>query len=240
MARLQRFTLPGQPQHVIVRGNNRTNIFKGPEDYQCYLEKLVEACAAHQCDLHAYVLMSNHVHLLMTPKTEQGIGKAMQSLGRSYVRYFNDRHRRSGTLWEGRYRATLIESERYLLTCCRYIELNPVRAGMATHPSKYQWSSYRVNALGRDEIGLTPHIVYRRLGKTPKDRCQAYRALFKHRLGADTLTEIREATHKAWVLGDANFKKRMEQRTGRPAGPQARGGDRKSEAYREKHKIKGL
>ena len=136
MARLPRFILPGQPQHIIQRGNNRQDIFCSEDDYLYYLEKLIEAASKHQCDIHAYVLMTNHVHLLVTPHTEEGIGKMMQVLGRYYVQYFNHRYKRTGTLWEGRYKATLIDTEQYLLTCMRYIELNPVRAKeMVNHPS---------------------------------------------------------------------------------------------------------
>ena len=147
MARLPRFVLPGQPQHVIQRGNNRQDIFRAKGDYHYYLEKLGEVADKHQCDIHAYVLMTNHVHLLVTPHQENSIGKMMQTLGRYYVQYFNDRYQRTGTLWEGRYKATLIDTEQYLLTCMRYIELNPVRAkNMAKHASEYPWSSYRCNA----------------------------------------------------------------------------------------------
>jgi len=137
MPRQPRFTIPGQPQHVIIRGNNRDPIFYADEDYGFYLEKLRKACEKHHCDVHAYVLMTNHVHLLITPHTENSLGKAIQMLGRYYVQYFNYSYKRTGTLWEGRYKATLIDSEAYLLTCYRYIELNPVRAeGMAEHPSQ--------------------------------------------------------------------------------------------------------
>ena len=147
MARLPRFVIPGQPQHVIQRGNNRQDIFKVDNDYLFYLEKLQAAAEKHQCDIHAYVLMTNHVHLLLTPHTEEGIGKMMQMVGRYYVQFYNHSYNRTGTLWEGRYKATLIDSEHYLFTCMRYIELNPVRAkGMVDHPGKYRWSSYHCNA----------------------------------------------------------------------------------------------
>ena len=137
MARLPRFVLPGQPQHVIQRGNNKAPIFKQKQDYLFYLEKLAEACGRFGCEIHAYILMTNHVHLLMTPDSENSISKTMQSLGRYYVQYFNYRYERTGTLWEGRYKASLLHSEQYLLTYYRYIELNPVRAGMVDHPSDY-------------------------------------------------------------------------------------------------------
>ncbi|MDX2349630.1 MAG: transposase [Porticoccus sp.] len=238
MARLPRFVIPGQPQHVIVRGNDRQPIFYADEDYRFYLEKLKQACDKHQCDLHAYVLMTNHVHLLMTPHTEQGIGKVMQMLGRYYVQYFNYTYERTGTLWEGRYRATLIDSERYLLTCYRYIELNPVRAqDMVDHPSKYPWSSYGYNAMGQTDDNVTPHSEYLSLGKLAEDRQRAYRGLFKTHIADKTLEEIREATNRAWVLGSSGFKAYVEEQVGRRSGPLLRGGDRKSEAYRDKNKI---
>lgn len=232
MARLPRFTLPGQPQHVVVRGNNRTEIFCADADYQYYLEKLLLACHKHACKIHAYVLMTNHVHLLITPQHEAGIGKVMQMLGRYYVQYYNYTYRRSGTLWEGRYKATLIDSEAYLLTCMRYIELNPIRAGMASRPAEYPWSSYHCNALGQHNECVTPHREYLRLGKTEQARQAAYRQLFKHRIPESNLEEIRAATNKAWVLGNDRFKQRIQKQLARRVAPSARGGDRKSEKFR--------
>ncbi len=238
MARLPRFVIPGQPQHVIVRGNNREPIFYADEDYQYYLEKLKQACDKHQCDVHAYVLMTNHVHLLMTPRHEQGISKVLQMLGRYYVQYFNYTNSRSGTLWEGRYKASLIDSENYLLTCYRYIELNPVRAeGMVDHPSKYPWSSYRFNALGDSNPLIVPHQEYIQLGSTDADRQAAYRVLFRSRIANKTLEEIRESTNKAWVLGSGYFKEKIEKQLKRQASPKLRGGDRKSKAYQDRVKI---
>nr|WP_305908179.1 transposase [Methylomarinum sp. Ch1-1]MDP4520991.1 transposase [Methylomarinum sp. Ch1-1] len=168
MSRLPRFVLPGQPQHVIQRGNNRHIIFVVEEDYQYYLSKLTEACEKHHCDIHAYVLMTNHVHLLITPYVGNGISKVMQSVGRYYVQYFNRRYQRTGTLWEGRYKATLLNSDQYFLVCSRYIELNPVRAGMVKSPEDYRWSSYRGNALNDDDPLLTNHCLYRSLGGMTK------------------------------------------------------------------------
>lgn len=232
MARLPRFTLPDQPQHVIVRGNNRSEIFCADEDYRFYLEKLKLACDKHGCSIHAYVLMTNHVHLLITPHEENSVGRALQMLGRYYVQYFNYSYQRTGTLWEGRYKATLIDSETYLLTCMRYIELNPVRAGMASHPSEYPWSSYRHNALGKADALITPHMQYKRLGKTDEERQAAYRQLFRHHIPEASLAEIREATNKAWVLGNDRFKERIQRQLERRVEPAARGGDRKSEKFR--------
>ena len=232
MARQPRFVLLGQPQHVIQRGNNRSVIFVADEDYRKYMEILAEACERFECDVHAYVLMTNHVHLLVTPYREDGISKLMQSLGRKYVQYFNYQYGRSGTLWEGRYKSTLLDSERYLLTCYRYIELNPVRAGMVEHPSQYPWSSYGVNAKGKTSDSVVPHELYLRLGATNKARRQAYRELFKVHIGSERLMEIREATNKAWVLGNDRFKQEIEAMTERQVSPRARGGDRRSEEYR--------
>jgi putative transposase len=233
MPRLPRFVLPGQPQHVIQRGNDRQAIFRADSDYHFYLEKLAEAAIKYQCDIHAYVLMTNHVHLLVTPQQESSIAKMMQTLGRYYVQYFNTRYHRTGTLWEGRYKATLIDTEEYLLTCMRYIELNPVRAKMLVDdPSKYPWSSYCYNALGQQNHLLTPHLEYKRLGASDTDRQTSYRQLFNVQIPEMTLAAIRKATNKAWVLGSDRFKERMKQELNRPVQPAGHGGDRKSEVYR--------
>lgn len=237
MPRLPRYVLPGQPQHVIQRGNNRNAIFAADADYAFYMEKLVDACRRFRCDVHAYVQMTNHVHLLMTPHTEGGIGKVMQSLGRYYVQYFNYTYSRTGTLWEGRYRATLIEGERYLLTCMRYIELNPVRAGMVDHPSRYPYSSYHANAMGREDALVTEHDLYRQLGPSPEDRQSGYRALFRSSIGKEALKDIREATNKAWVLGSDRFREQIAVLSQRRTAPLARGGDRRSEKYRQNGNI---
>ena len=233
MARLPRFVLPGQPQHVIQRGNNRDIIFIADEDYRFYLAKLAEACRKYQCDLHAYVLMTNHVHLLITPHTEKGISKVMQFLGRYYVQYFNHQYQRTGTLWEGRYKATLLDSEQYLLTCSRYIELNPVRANMVRFPEDYPWSSYQVNALGQEDPLLTPHSIYQDLGKNTVERCKNYRELFNHHVSAKDIEDIRNSTNKAWVLGNDRFKERIEQLSNRQATPKPRGGDRRSNEFKK-------
>ena len=231
MARLPRFTIPGQPQHVIVRGNNRSEIFCAEQDYHFYLEKLQKSCEKHGMDIHAYVLMTNHIHLLATPHEETSISKAMQMTGRYYVQYYNHCYQRTGTLWEGRYKATLIDSATYLLTCMRYIELNPVRANMVNHPSDYPWSSYTYNALGLENAIVTPHGEYRRLGRTDEERQTAYRQLFKHHIPEEALEEIRNATNKAWALGSDRFKQRIQRQLDRRVEPLERGGDKKSVAY---------
>lgn len=223
MARLSRYFLEGQPQHVIQRGNNREPIFAAEMDYLFYLGCLQDAVERYGCEIHAFVLMTNHVHLLVTPETEQSLPKILQSVGRRYVQYFNYTYKRTGTLWEGRYKATLIDSEHYLLTCMRYIELNPVRAGMVGHPGDYRWSSYPFNSRGDDNSLVTAHSIYRRLGRSAATRQSAYRQLFRGHLAKEDVDAIREATNKAWVLGNERFQKKIEVLTGRRAAQQSRG-----------------
>ncbi len=237
MARQPRFLLPGYPQHVIQRGNNRNKIFAEDTDYIFYVDTLSEACNRFMCRIHAYVLMTNHVHLLITPETEQGIGNVMQSLGRRYVQYFNFRHRRTGTLWEGRYKASLIDTDKYLLACYRYVELNPVRAGMVDLPAQYRWSSYHYNARGMADRLVTPHETYQSLGSDKERRCEAYSSLFRVTVSENTLKEIRDATNRAWVLGDNRFQQEVEELMRRQAAPKARGGDHKSQSFQELTRI---
>ncbi len=234
MARLPRLNLPGIPQHVAQRGNNREVCFFEDVDYTVYLDKLKLYSRKYNVAVHSYVLMTNHVHLLLTPTTTTGVSQLMQSLGRYYVRYINQTYERSGTLWEGRYKSTLIDSDNYFLTVSRYIELNPVRAEMVEHPSDYPWSSYRQNALGVPIELITPHSLYTGLAKTDKTRRKRYRALLEDEIAEYTLEEIRESLNRAWVLGSGRFKQQIEKKTGRRAAPLSRGGDRKSEKYRAK------
>lgn len=229
MARLPRYFVPGLPLHVIQRGNNREPIFAGEDDYRFYLECLKTAAESQGLAIHAYVLMTNHVHLLATPEAESSLSKALQSVGRRYVQYFNYTYDRTGTLWEGRYKATLIDSERYLLTCMRYIELNPVRAGMVKHPGDYPWSSYPATAQGKEEALITPHSLYRRLGRSDAERQAAYRQLFRAQLGKADIDAIREATNKAWVLGNDRFRAKIEGLSGRRSAPLPRGRPRLEE-----------
>jgi putative transposase len=170
VARLGRYFLSDQPLHVIQRGNNREAIFFADEDYARYRDWLAAAAAEYGCAIHSFVLMTNHVHLLVTPRATDSLPRTMQSLGRRYVRHVNTVYRRTGTLWEGRYRAAPIDSEPYFLACCRYIELNPVRARMVRHPSDYRWSSYLAHAQGATDPMLTVHEIYDRLGSTPAER----------------------------------------------------------------------
>jgi putative transposase len=213
MARLPRYVIPGQPQHLIQRGNNRQAIFAAEADYPFFRDALVEAACKYGLAVHAYVWMTNHVHLLATPAFEDSISKTFQSVGRRYVRYFNYTYKRSGTLWEGRYRATVVDSERYLLTLMRYIELNPLRAGMVGAPQDYPWSSYRRNALGEGGANtdwLTPHEEFMRLGLDDLARQEAYRALFVSAIDQGDLAEIRDCTHKGWALGSERFRDAIE------------------------------
>jgi putative transposase len=232
MARLPRLNLAGIPQHVVQRGNNRQASFFAEQDYTVYLDKLKDYAKKYQVNVHAFVLMTNHVHLLMTPVTEKGVSQLMQSLGRYYVRYINKTYQRTGTLWEGRYKSTLVDSDNYFLLVSRYIELNPVRAHMVQHPAEYPWSSYHGNALDKNVALLSAHHCYQSLGTNKEERKQAYKYLFEHHIPELTLQEIRDATNKAWVLGDNRFKQQVEQQTGRRAVPLARGGDRKSKCFR--------
>ncbi len=232
MARLPRPYLPGCAQHIIQRGNNRAACFYDGTDHSFYLACLKEAAEKYQVALHAFVLMTNHVHLLATPRNETGTPRMMQALGRRYVRYFNHVHRRTGTLWEGRYKSTVVDTETYLLRVYRYIELNPVRAGMVEHASEYPWSSYQHNAVGKEIHLITPHAQYQALGNTPSERQANYRSLFKGRMLDRDLTEIREATNKARVLGSDSFKRHFEAVSGRRAITGKRGGDRRSGAYK--------
>lgn len=225
MPRQPRYNLIGVPQHVIQRGNNRSAVFFSKADCRRYLDDLRRAAERHDCQVHAYVLMTNHVHLLMTPRVAGGVSKAMQSLGRRYVAHINGTYQRTGTLWEGRYKAALVESERYLLTCHRYIEMNPVRArGMdVSHPGEYPWSSYRANALGAADPLVTPHPEYLKLGANPGERERAYRRLFEEHIDEQTLTSIRRSLNECRVFGGEAFKDEIEAVLARRVRPGKRG-----------------
>ena len=203
MPRPIRTIIPDVPLHIIQRGNNRVPCFAHTSDYLVYLDILRECAHDSDCAIHAYVLMTNHVHLLLTPGDGEGPSNLMQRLGQRYVQYFNRRHRRTGTLWEGRFRSCLILDTRYLMACHRYIELNPVRAGMTNCPADYNWSSYRTNALGTDSLLLKPHTLYTNLGSDQSTRQAAYRSFFGIDLSQDMLEEIRYASNSSRPLGVA-------------------------------------
>ena len=210
MARLPRLGIPSIPQHVIQRGNNRQACFYADDDHRFYLECLGEATRKYRVSIHAYVLMTNHVHVLMTPTSATGISRVLQTLGRRYVRYINQTYCRSGTLWECWYHASLVQGERYLLTCHRYIELNPVRARMTEDPSEYRWSSYHRNALGQSDKLIESHANYLRLGSDPAERQAAYRELFRAHIDPGMLKAIRQATQTNRVFGSELFQKQIE------------------------------
>ena len=209
MPRHPRPVLADVPLHITQRGNNRLKCFFGDGDFEVYLDLLQRAAELAHCEVHAYVLMTNHVHLLVSSSNTNGPAKLMKSLGERYVQYVNRRYARTGTLWEGRYRSCLVQSERYLMICQRYIELNPVRAQLVSHPADYPWSSYRRNAHGEGRAVITPHELYGRLGFDPVSREIAYRAMFKNALPEKTINKIRRATDSNNALGSPRFTERM-------------------------------
>ena len=215
MPRRARLSLPGVPWHIIQRGNNRSACFHAEADYQFYLHYLKEFAEKFGCAVHAFVLMTNHVHLLLTPARADSAGLLMKHLGQRYVQYINRTYRRSGTLWEGRFRSCLTQSEAYVLACYRYIELNPVRAAMVLKPQDYRWSSYHANGLGKASTLITPHAEYQRLGRTDIERRAAYRALFRAQIDAALVEEIRGATNGNFVLGSKRFQSEVETALGR-------------------------
>lgn len=233
MARLPRFTIPGIPQHIIQRGNNREPCFYAEEDYCRYRDNLLEAAKKNQAEIHAYVLMTNHVHLLVTPHHEYSITHMMQDLGRKYVRYINYTYKRTGTLWEGRFKSCLVDSDAYLLTCMRYIELNPVRANMVIHPSEYHWSSYAFNAMGKTDKLVKPHSLYIALSQDKEQRLYAYRELFNSHLEKEQIHAVRDALNHQLVLGRDDFKDKIEMMTNRQtrAKPLGRHRVEEEEAY---------
>ena len=224
MPRRPRVHLDGVPLRIVQRGHNREPCFFCEEDYLGYLHWLGEALGEARCALHAYVLMTNHVHLLLTPKKAEAVPKLLISLGRRYVQYVNRSYRRTGTLWDSRYKSSLIQAETYLLACQRYIELNPVRAAMVEDPAHYRWSSYRANALGQADARLTPHAIYRELGRGDRERQAAYRALFRAQLDRAAIDDIRLALNQSQPLGNERFYAKIERMTGvrREAKPRGR------------------
>lgn len=219
MPRRPRLALPNVPLHIIQRGNNRQACFYADEDYRVYLDWLREYAGKTGCHIHAYVLMTNHVHLLLSAKHSESPGALMKALGQRYVQYVNRTYRRSGTLWEGRFRSCLTQEEGYLLACHRYIVLNPVRANMVDHPAEYRWSSYRGNAQGEPDERLTPHALYQGLGQDGASRAAAYRDLFRYQLESGLVDEIRRATNGNYALGGATFAAQVAAALGRRATP---------------------
>ena len=209
MPRRARLSVAGIPWHIIQRGNNRAVCFSAEEDYRRYLDDLAEQARRFGCTVHAYALMTNHVHLLLTPENTDSAGQMMKHLGQRYVQYVNRVYKRSGTLWDGRFRSCLTQSEGYVLACYRYIELNPVRSGMVRHPRDYRWSSFHANGDGRRDALVTPHDQYLKLARGDAGRREAYRALFNADLDPEVIERIRSATNGNVVLGGKRFEEQI-------------------------------
>jgi len=235
MARLPRLVVPGLPMHVVQRGNNKQATFFVEDDYQVYLQAVLEASERYKCDVHAYVLMTNHVHFLLTPHFVDSVSRFMQAIGRRYVSYINSTYKRTGTLWEGRFKSAIVDSDQYLMCCYRYIEMNPVRAGMVKLPDDYKWSSFNVNALGLGNAVefklITPHKMFMELGCTLVMCRTAYLSLFESYLNIDELTHIRRGTLKNSVIGNNKFSNEIEKITKRRVIRLSHGGDRKSSGF---------
>lgn len=223
MARLPRLVIPNQPHHIIQRGNNRQTIFIDADDYSAFLQWLREAAKTFKVAIHAYVLMPNHVHILASPTDDTGLSRLMQWVGRHYVPYFNKKYSRTGSLWEGRYRATVIDSERYFLVCSRYIELNPIRAGLVGDATAYPWSSLAHHIGRKADPMITDHALYWSLGNTPFDRELAYYGMVEQGLASAEVDAITDATTKGWALGSSSFMASMEHQTTRRISPAKRG-----------------
>ena len=229
MPRQPRLDLANIPQHIVQRGNDRQPCFFSDVDYVRYLGDLREIVLREGCAVHAYVLMTNHVHLLMTPTAAGQVSRVMQALGRHYVRYINDRYHRTGTLWEGRYKACLVDGETYLLRCYRYIELNPERVRMVADARDYPWSSFAGNALGTPNPLIRPHTSYLALGTTLVERCEAYRSLVKQNADAEEVDNIRLYLQRQHAFGSNRFRSVVEAQLTRRAGPAKIGRPRKLE-----------
>lgn len=210
MARPPRLCPSGLPQHIVQRGNNKQICFASTMDFATYSNYLRETSERYGVLVHAWVFMSNHVHLLVTPAKSNSTSRMMQTLGRKYVDYFNTAYGRSGTLWEGRFKSCLVQTTDYLLQCYRYIELNPVRAGMVGDPGEYPWSSYRCNALGSKSTLLSPHTEYLQLARDEPERQRRYRELFKDELKPELLNAVRTATNRNVVFGNDKFRSEIE------------------------------
>jgi putative transposase len=219
MPRRARLRIADMPVHIIQRGNNRGACFFSDTDYLVYLRHLEELSARFACSVHAYVLMTNHVHLLLSSRELDGASSVMKHLGQRYVQYVNRSYARSGTLWEGRFRSSIVQADLYLLRCQRYIELNPVRAGMVEHPAEYRWSSFGANAMGKPDCLITPHPAYLALGNGDMVRRSAYLEMFRSALSTNELAQIRGAGNAGYVLGNERFRKEIALALGRRAGP---------------------
>jgi putative transposase len=223
MSRYPRPVFENIPLHIVQRGNNRNPCFFCKGDYQVYLGMMKDALDKFECTLHAYVLMPNHVHLLASPKKTTAPAELMKRVGQRYVQYVNRRYKRFGTLWQGRYHSSLIDTDRYFLACQRYIELNPVRAGLVAHPVDFEWSSYRAHAHGAGSEIVVPHDIYTSLGAQRDDRQACYRALFSEALSTNVLEEIRQATKSTGSYGSVGFSEKFSVALGRDLARQVAG-----------------
>lgn len=223
MARLPRLVIPHLPHHIVQLGVDGQPIFRESDDYLAFLNWLGEAAKQYQVAIHAYALMPNHVHLLATPDDSDGLARMMQWIGRHYVPYFNRKYGRAGTLWQGRFKATVIDAASYFMACCRYLEQNPVRSGIVLDPGDYAWSSYAHHIGAKLNPMITDHPVYWALGNTPFQREAAYRNLTEQALSPTELSELKQCTHKGWVLGSESFKTNLEKRLNRQVRPGKRG-----------------
>lgn len=230
MARLPRYTIINQLQHVILQGRDEQRVFFEEQDYLYFRDCLEAASYNYGLKVHAYVLLPDRVHILATPGASDSVSRTVQSIGRNYVQYYNELYNGVGTLWEGRYRATVVDDKAYMLLCSRYIETAPVRAGLAKHPRDYRWSSFARNADGKTDEVITPHREYRKLGGDDSQRAKAYRMLFKRKINADTIELITASTIKGWALGDDRFVRKIEKSSGRRARQLPKGRPRKKSA----------
>ena len=228
MPRQPRLVLPGYPHHIILRGNNRNDIFYNDKDRRFFIDCLKESKEKANSKIYSYCLMTNHLHLIVEPAEKEGLKVMMQSLGRKYVQYFNYTYQRTGTLWEGRYKSSLISKDNYLLTCSRYVELNPIRAGMVKNPTDYPWSSYISKAEGRPDELIDEDPVYIGLGKTDKERQSNYKKLFLEDISDKELKLIRFHTQKGGVIGSENFIAQMTEKLERRLILRPRGRPKKS------------
>lgn len=223
MPRKPRFIIPGVPVHIVQRGHSRDPVFFEDADYSAYLGWLKSGVERYHCEIHAYVLMTNHIHILATPRETESITRMMQYVGRHYVPYINHTYGTTGSIWEGRYKAGLIQDEHYLLTCMRYIELNPVRADMVCSPADYRWSSYSANVQGNPNELITRHAIYLSLGESLDACCSAYKELFEAHVDLQDLNNIRSSLQTGTPLGNDHFKQKIEAKLGMKVGHSKRG-----------------
>lgn len=233
MSRPPRIYLPDIPQHVYQRGHNKQACFKQSQDYAVYLKLLSKYSAKFSVSVHAYVLMTNHVHILLTPKLAKSVSLMMQSLNKAYVLYFNKSYHRSGTLWGGRFKSIVVAEEQYFLILSRYIELNPVRAKVAITPDLYHWSSFKHNALGDKKELITENVCYLQLGENDSVRQQSYLALFNEAISNESLNKIRHSVHQQLCIGDEKFTQKIEGLAEKSLKRFAWGGDRRSDGFKD-------